>query len=85
MSISKFRVDGYWSVDLVNLKLGGSSVLETKATAILDTGTSMIVGPYEDVGYLADMIGAWCVALAGADSSAVIEVRESMFKLEYCT
>lgn len=72
-------------MDLKNLKLGVASVLETKATAILDTGTSMIVGPYADVGYLADMIGAWCVALVGADSSSVIEVRENILNLEYRT
>ena len=69
------RVDGYWSIDLTDLKLGRHSALRTKATAILDTGTSMVVGPYVDVGYVADQIGGWCIRLAGSDSSTVEEVR----------
>lgn len=67
--------DGYWSVVLQNVKVGSESVLRTKASAILDTGTSMVVGPYQDVGYVANMIGAYCVAFSGYSSSSVTMVR----------
>lgn len=63
--------DGFWSVVVRNVNVGGNSVLRAPAPAILDTGTSMIVGPFDDVAYLAHQIGALCVSFSGADSSSV--------------
>eukprot|EP00903_Cladosiphon_okamuranus_P008049 g7763.t1 len=63
--------DGFWSVVVHNINVGGSSVLRGQAPAILDTGTSMIVGPFGDVAYLANEIGALCVSFSGPDSSSV--------------
>lgn len=66
---------GFWSASLQDITVESGSVLRSPASAILDTGTSMIVGPFEDVAYLADEIGATCVAFSGPDSSSVEEVR----------
>ncbi|CAM9408921.1 unnamed protein product, partial [Hapterophycus canaliculatus] len=66
--------DGFWSVVLVNIKVGSSSILRSPAPAMLDTGSSVIVGPYDDVAYLANEIGAMCVAITGPDSSQVVAV-----------
>lgn len=68
--------DGFWSVVLHDINVGGSSVLRSSAPAILDTGTSMIVGPFEDVAYLANEIGALCVSFTGVDSSSVEPVSD---------
>lgn len=56
---------GFWSVELKDLKLGSESVLpdSAKITGLLDTGSSLIVGPSRDVGYLASEIGATCVVI----------------------
>ena len=46
-------------------------MLRAQAPAILDTGTSMIIGPFDDVAYLANEIGALCVSFSGPDSTSV--------------
>ncbi|CAB1110981.1 unnamed protein product [Ectocarpus sp. CCAP 1310/34] len=63
--------DGFWSIVLQNIYVGSSSVLRSPISAIFDTGTSMIVGPFADVAYLAEEIGATCVYFTGVDSSSV--------------
>ncbi|CAM9829823.1 unnamed protein product [Ectocarpus fasciculatus] len=63
--------DGFWSIVLQNIYVGSSSVLRSPVAAIFDTGTSMIVGPFSDVAYLAEEIGATCVYFTGIDSSSV--------------
>lgn len=67
--------DGFWSIVLQNIYVGSSSVLRSPVAAIFDTGTSMIVGPFSDVAYLAEEIGATCVYFTGIDSSSVEPVR----------
>lgn len=79
VGISNNRVDGYWSVDLKALKIGETSVLRNEATTILDTGSSVVVGPYDDVGYLADFLGAWCAGFAGSFSTTFVQVRGILF------
>ncbi|CAN0147112.1 unnamed protein product, partial [Laminaria digitata] len=69
---------GYWSVVLQNVKIGSENVLRSSAPAILDTGTSMVVGPFNDVGFIADAIGAYCIEFMGASSSSVTEVGLSI-------
>lgn len=66
--------DGFWAVTLQDINVASGSVLRSPAPAILDTGTSMIVGPYDDVSYLANEIGATCVYIGGLESSDVEEV-----------
>lgn len=65
---------GYWGVEMKDVKIGSHSVLEGPAAAILDTGTSMIVGPYDDIGYIAAHIDAYCIQFTGISSSEVVEV-----------
>lgn len=65
---------GFWSVVIHNINVGGVPVLRSQAPAILDTGTSLIVGPFDDVAYLANEIGAECLRFHGADSSSYEEV-----------
>lgn len=67
-------MDGYWSVDLKALKIGEKSVLRNDAITILDTGSSVVVGPYDDVGYLADILNAWCAGFAGSGSTTFVQV-----------
>lgn len=59
------QLEGYWGVVLKNVKLGGDSVMDQSAAALIDTGTSMIVGPFEDVGAIAAEIGALCIRFIG--------------------
>lgn len=45
--------------------------LSSEATAVLDTGSSLIAGPFDEVGAIAAKIGAVCVRyLSGSESSA---------------
>lgn len=62
--------EGFWSAVLQDIKVVSGSVLRSPATAIVDTGTSLIVGPFEDVAYLATEIGATCLCFSGPDSSS---------------
>lgn len=70
--------DGFWSIVLQNIYVGSSSVLRSPIAAIFDTGTSMIVGPFADVAYLAEEIGATCVYFTGIDSSSVETVSTAV-------
>ncbi|CAN0424955.1 unnamed protein product, partial [Discosporangium mesarthrocarpum] len=48
---------GYWQVSLDGVKVAGAS--KTKVTsAILDSGTSLLVGPTADVAAIAKSVGA---------------------------
>lgn len=69
---------GYWSVVLQDVRIGSESMLRSSASAILDTGTSMVVGPFGDVGFIANAIDAYCIAFSGVSSSSVSEVRISI-------
>ncbi|CAM9567639.1 unnamed protein product [Discosporangium mesarthrocarpum] len=51
---------GYWAVRIMNFKVGDNDIIAHSVVGILDTGTAMIKGPYEDVGYLAYLAGAHC-------------------------
>ncbi|CAM9556089.1 unnamed protein product [Ectocarpus sp. 4 AP-2014] len=48
---------GYWQIDMDNVDVSGSSVTSVKS-AILDSGTSLLVGPKEDVKKIASKVGA---------------------------
>merc|ERR1712232_433040 len=51
----------YWQVALDGVKFGGESVSSTKR-AIVDSGTSLLAGPTNEVKAIADKIGATLVA-----------------------
>ena len=67
-----YAPDIYWSVVLKDLKTGSDSVMGGKdATAFLDTGASLIQGPYDEVALLAKKIGATCISLEFGTSDGV--------------
>jgi len=49
---------GYWSVALDSVKVGDFMTLSATPTAIVDSGTSLLAGPSEEVEVLALMLGA---------------------------
>eukprot|EP00904_Undaria_pinnatifida_P002144 jgi/Undpi1/11930/HiC_scaffold_4.g01629.m1 len=48
---------GYWQIDMDDVTVSGESVSSVKS-AILDSGTSLLVGPSEDVKAIASKVGA---------------------------
>ena len=51
----------YWKIDLDDVTYDGSSVSSVKS-AIIDTGTSLLVGPHAEVAALATKVGAKAIA-----------------------
>merc|ERR1712039_986994 len=51
----------YWEVSLDAMKFGGKSILSSPAKAIIDSGTSLLAGPKEQVDALAKQVGATSV------------------------
>merc|ERR1719461_812026 len=49
--------DTYWAVKMPSMKINGQQVTSI-TTAIVDSGTSVIVGPTKDVAAIAKMAGA---------------------------
>ena len=50
---------GYWQIDMEDVTVSGQSVTSVKS-AILDSGTSLLVGPSEDVKAIASkVVGAF--------------------------
>merc|ERR1711871_1810570 len=54
------KSEDYWRIALDDVKVGGASVSDTK-TAIVDSGTSLLAGPKDDVAAIAKKIGATSV------------------------
>merc|ERR1719189_451447 len=52
--------DTYWEVNMPSMKLNGQSVTSV-TNAIVDSGTSLIVGPKSDVASIASSVGATLV------------------------
>lgn len=86
---------GYWDFRLDDVLVGGTS-LPTSALALVDSGSSYIVGPLDDVGKFALLNGATCFTLedksnakeADCDSkwgwdSAMIKCDQNFFNLEF--
>ena len=65
--------DGYWSVVLKDVKVGSESMLRGEATAVIDTATSLVVGPKEDIGAIAGKLGAYCIKFPDASASETEE------------
>merc|ERR1712146_636358 len=51
------KSEDYWRIELDDLKVGGTSMTTTK-TAIVDSGTSLLAGPKDDVSKIASKLGA---------------------------
>merc|ERR1712217_634 len=51
----------YWAVSLDSMKYGGSSVVSSPMKAIIDSGTSLLAGPKDQVAALAKQAGATSV------------------------
>lgn len=53
-----FRVlnDGYWSIKLDSINVKGKSIVKASFSAILDTGTSLIMGPDYEVNQVMNLI-----------------------------
>jgi len=51
----------YWQVSLDAMALGGTPVVASKASAIIDSGTTLLAGPKEHVDALAKQVGALSV------------------------
>jgi len=54
----------YWEIAIDDITLGGSSVTAVRS-AIIDTGTSLLVGPKSDVKALTKTLGATCSIFTG--------------------
>jgi len=55
---------GYWQFALDGVQIGGTSMSTTKS-AILDTGTSLLVGPKKEVNAIAKKVRASCSFITG--------------------
>merc|ERR1719163_516461 len=54
------KSEDYWRIELDDLKVGGTSMTTCK-TAIVDSGTSLLAGPKDDVTKIATKLGATSV------------------------
>lgn len=54
---ASLKMENYWMVDMKSLSFGGTSAT-TVTSAIVDSGTSLIVGPKADVKAVAKQMGA---------------------------
>lgn len=86
---------GYWDFRLDDVRVGGTS-LPTSALALVDSGSSYVVGPLLDVGKFALVNGATCFVLQDLSEpkevdcdnkwgwdSAMIECDQPFFNLEF--
>lgn len=48
--------DGYWSIKLDSIKVKGSPIIKASFSTILDTGTSLIMGPDYEVNQVLNLI-----------------------------
>ena len=48
--------DGYWSIKLDSIMVGGKKILTSSYTAIIDTGTSLIAGPSYEIKLVLNII-----------------------------
>jgi hypothetical protein len=86
---------GYWDFKLDEVLVGGTS-LPTSSLALVDSGSSYIVGPIEDVAQFAMLNNAKCFEMSNPNdrhevpcdsedgwSTAVIDCLEPFFDLEF--
>ena len=86
---------GFWDLKLDDVRVGGTSVV-TSHLALIDSGSSYIVGPLKDVGEIAKLNDATCFLLDDPDSpqfvqcddpdgfdAAVIDCDQPFFDIEF--
>jgi uncharacterized membrane protein YgcG len=75
--LGQFQLDtgeqfkGYWDFKLDAVKIGGMT-LPTSALAIVDSGSSMLIGPADAVGKLAEMDSVFCLSMADPEDPQII-------------
>jgi len=57
-------VAGFWDIDLASVKVG-QQVVSSNPTVVIDSGSTLLIGPAAEVGIIAEMNGATCL-VAGA-------------------
>lgn len=60
------KATGFWSVNLDGVRFGSQDVTMVPATAIVDSGSTLVIGPTADIGLIAEMSGATCFATPDA-------------------
>ncbi len=85
---------GFWDFNLSQVKFGGTAV-STSDLALLDTGSSYIIGPADAVAQIAQMNHASCFNMiqatepqlvdcsSGTFDAAVIDCEQPLFNLEF--
>lgn len=61
---------GFWAVPLEGVKVGSNLTLTASSTAIIDSGTSLISGPKDEVDVIASALGA--ISLHGDGSTVYV-------------
>jgi cathepsin D len=64
---------GYWDFKLDGVQVGGTS-MPSSQLAIVDSGSTHIVGPREAIGLIAQLNGAECFSLPDGDASSPISI-----------
>lgn len=88
------QFQGFWDFTLTQVKCGGKAVT-TSNLALLDTGSSYIIGPSDAVGEIANLNHASCFNMieaskpqlvdctSGTFDAAVIDCEQPFFSLEF--
>jgi hypothetical protein len=89
------KFQGYWDFSLESVKVGGQS-LTTSNLALVDSGSSYVVGPVDAVGQFASKNNAICFTLEDPDNpdlvdcgnsdgwdAAVVDCNQPFFNLEF--
>ena len=71
---------GYWDFALEEVRVGGTQ-MPTSSLALVDSGSSYIVGPPEDVSQFAVMNSATCFDLTDPDNAAQVDCGDAAFDL----
>ena len=88
-------MDGFWDFALTSVRVGGVDV-STSNLALLDTGSSYIIGPKAAVAHIAQLNNAKCFTMSNDDTepqltscsqgtfdAAVIDCDQPFFNLEF--
>jgi hypothetical protein len=86
---------GYWDFKLDEVRIGGTS-LPSSVLAIVDSGSSFLIGPTDAVGRLAEMDSVDCLSLEDPDQpelvpcnsqqgfdAAVLDCNQPVFNLDF--
>merc|ERR1719333_221352 len=59
MTYIPVTIPGYWEIGLHSVSVNGKQLGDGKASAIVDSGTSLLTGPKDAVSQLVKEVGAW--------------------------